>query len=35
MAEIEKGLPNTRTKLDIPSQEESQDVAVQEPVEEK
>ena len=35
MAEIEKGLPNTRNKLEIPSEEELQDVAVQEPVEEK
>ena len=32
MAEIDKGLPNTRTKLDIPSQEEiAEEVAVQEP----
>jgi hypothetical protein len=30
MAEIDKGLPNTRTKLDIPSDEELQEVAVQE-----
>jgi hypothetical protein len=30
MAEIEKGLPNTRTKLEIPSDEELQEVAVQE-----
>ena len=29
MAEIEKGLPNTRTKLEIPSDEELQEVAVQ------
>jgi len=35
MAEIDKGLPNTRNKLEIPSEEEIQDVAVQEPVEEK
>jgi hypothetical protein len=35
MAEIDKGLPNTRNKLEIPSEEELQDVAVQEPVEEK
>ena len=36
MAEIDKGLPNTRTKLDIPSEEEiAEDVAVQEPQEEK
>ena len=31
MAEIDKGLPNTRTKLDIPSEEEmEQEVSVQE-----
>ncbi len=35
MADIDKGLPNTRTKLDIPSEEELQAVEVQEPVEEK
>ena len=35
MAEIDKGLPNTRNKLEIPSEEEIQEVAVQEPVEEK
>jgi hypothetical protein len=35
MADIDKGLPNTRNKLEIPSEEELQDVAVQEPVEEK
>ena len=35
MAEIDKGLPNTRNKLELPSEEEIQDVAVQEPVEEK
>jgi hypothetical protein len=35
MAEIEKGLPNTRKQEEIPSEEELQDVAVQEPVEEK
>jgi len=36
MADIDKGLPNTRTKLDIPSEEEiAEDVAVQEPQEEK
>ena len=29
MAEIEKGLPNTRTKIDVPSDEEiAQEVAV-------
>ena len=32
MAEIDKGLPNTRTKLDIPSEEEiAEEVSVQEP----
>jgi hypothetical protein len=35
MADIDKGLPNTRNKLEIPSEEELQDVAVQEPVQEK
>ena len=30
MAEIEKGLPNTRTKIEVPSDEELQEVAVQE-----
>ena len=36
MAEIEKGLPNTRTKIDVPSEEEiAQEVAVQEPEEQK
>ena len=36
MAEIDKGLPNTRTKLDIPSEEEiAEEVAVQEPEEQK
>ena len=36
MADIEKGLPNTRTKIDIPSEEEiAEEVAVQEPEEEK
>ena len=34
MADIDKGLPNTRTKLDIPSDEEiAEEVAVQEPQE--
>ena len=32
MAEIDKGLPNTRNKEEIPSDEELQEVAVQEPV---
>ena len=36
MAEIDKGLPNTRTKLDIPSEEEiAEDVTVQEQEPEK
>ena len=35
MAEIDKGLPNTRTKVEIPSEEEMAEVSVQEPVEEK
>ena len=30
MAEIDKGLPNTRKQEEIPSQEEIQEVAVQE-----
>jgi hypothetical protein len=30
MADIDKGLPNTRTKIDIPSEEEMQEVSVQE-----
>ena len=29
MADIDKGLPNTRTKVEIPSDEELQEVAVQ------
>ena len=33
MAEIEKGLPNTRTKIEVPSEEELQEVTVQEPEE--
>ena len=36
MADIDKGLPNTRTKLDIPSEEEiAEEVAVQEPEQQK
>ena len=36
MAEIEKGLPTTRTKIDIPSEEEiAEEIAVQEPEEQK
>ena len=30
MADIDKGLPNTRSKIEIPSEEELQDIAVQE-----
>ena len=34
MADIDKGLPNTRTKVDIPSEEEiAEEVTVQEPEE--
>ena len=35
MAEIDKGLPNTRTEIEIPSEEELAEISVQEPVEEK
>jgi hypothetical protein len=35
MAEIDKGLPNTRTELDIPSDEEIESVSVQEETPEK
>jgi hypothetical protein len=36
MADIDKGLPNTRTKIDIPSEEEiAEEVSVQEPEQEK
>ena len=36
MADIDKGLPNTRTKLDVPSEEEiAEEIAVQEPEQEK
>ena len=36
MAEIDKGLPNTRTKIDIPSEEEiAEQVDVQERSEER
>ena len=35
MAEIDKGLPNTRTEIDIPSEEEEQEVDVQEEIVEK
>jgi len=34
MAEMDKGLPNTRTKLEVPSQEEIEEVSVQEPEDE-
>ena len=30
MADIDKGLPNTRAQIEIPSEEELQEVAVQE-----
>ena len=35
MAEIDKSLPNTRTKLEVPSQEEIEEVSVQEPEDSK
>ena len=36
MAEIDKGLPNTRTKLEIPSEEEiAEEISVEEPEEQK
>ena len=35
MAEIDKGLPNTRTEIQVPSEEELQQVDVQEPEEQK
>ena len=35
MADIDKGLPNTRTKIDVPSEEELQEVNVQEEQPEK
>jgi len=35
MAEMDKGLPNTRTKLEVPSQEEIEEVSVQEPEDSK
>ena len=36
MADIDKGLPNTRTKIDIPSEEEiAEEVSVQEQEPEK
>ena len=35
MADIDKGLPNTRTKIDVPSEEEIKEIDVQEEVVEK
>ena len=35
MAEIDKGLPNTRTKIEIPSQEEIEEVSIQEPTDDR
>ena len=35
MAEIEKGLPNTRTKIDIPTEEEIKEVSVEEEIVDK
>ena len=35
MAEIDKGLPNTRTKIEVPSQEEIEEVSVKEPEDNK
>ena len=35
MAEIEKGLPNVKTKLEVPAEEKLEEVAVQEAVEEQ
>jgi hypothetical protein len=35
MAEIDKGLPNTRTEIKVPSEEELQQVDVQEPEDDK
>ena len=36
MADIDKGLPNTRTKLEIPSEEEiAEEISVEEPEEQK
>ena len=35
MADIDKGLPNTRTEIEIPSEEELQEVSVQEETPEK
>ena len=35
MAEIDKSLPNVKTKLDIPSKEEQEEVVVQDEIEEQ
>ena len=35
MAEIDKSLPNVKTKIDIPSEEEVKEVAVQDAIEEQ
>ena len=35
MADIDKGLPNTRTEIEVPSEEELAEVAVQEETPEK
>ena len=35
MAEIDKGLPNTRTKIEVPSQEEIEEVSIQEPTDDR
>ena len=35
MADIDKGLPNTRTKIDVPSEEQLAEVNVQEPEDDK
>ena len=35
MADIEKGLPNTRTKIDIPTEEEIKEVSVEEEIVDK
>jgi desulfoferrodoxin (superoxide reductase-like protein) len=35
MAEIDKGLPNVKTKLEVPAEEKLQEVAVQDAIEEQ
>ena len=35
MADIEKGLPNTRTKIDVPTEEEIKEVSVEEEIVDK